>query len=325
MKFTLVLLFLVWNFPGYLYAESHDPAHVQQRKSPAQRVADSTAKVSEKGLFLLEPAASGNSLKVGMNSLEILLRDKSGKPVEGARLIVTPWSADRGYGVWEKPLVTENGAGSYHIENISIIRSGRWDLKVAVKSGTREDRAVLSYTVADKEKLAPPRQGKSKGDYSRTVKHYTVPNVTLLNQDGKRVTLKSLTDSGKPVIVNFIYTTCTTICPVLSASFSNLRKQLGPDLEKVQFISISIDPEHDRPEKMKKYLSRFNSKKGWDFLTGSREDINRVLKAFDASVPDKMDHEPLYLLHGPQSDEWVRIKGLTWSADLMNELRSVEN
>jgi protein SCO1/2 len=147
----------------------------------------------------------------------------------------------------------------------------------------------------------------------------------LLNQDGKRVNIRSLTDSGKPVIINFIYTTCTTICPVLSASFTNLRRELGPEIDKVQFISISIDPEHDRPEQMKKYLSRFTSQKGWDFLTGSREDITKVLKAFDASVADKMSHEPIYLLRGPRSDEWVRIKGLTWSADLMNELRSVEN
>jgi protein SCO1/2 len=134
-----------------------------------------------------------------------------------------------------------------------------------------------------------------------------------------------LVESGKPVIINFIYTTCTTICPVLSATFTNLRKDLGPNVDKVHFVSISIDPENDRPEKMKKYLSRFNAGSGWDFLTGSREDINRVLKALDAAFLDKMAHEPLYLLHGPHSDEWVRIKGLMWASDLMSELRSVEH
>jgi protein SCO1/2 len=294
-------------------------------KDAARQVTESRARASEKGLFVLEPIVSANGLRIGTNSVDIMLRDRSGKSVEGAKLVVTPWSADMGYGVWEKPLVLEKGNGVYHVENISIIRSGRWELKVAIKSGAKEDQSVVAYTVAQKEKLPPPKQAKTKGGYSRTVKQYTIPNMTLLNQDGKRVNLKALTESGKPVIVNFIYTTCTTICPVLSASFSNLRKELGPDLERVQFISISIDPEHDRPEQMKKYLARFTSKKGWDFLTGSREEINRVLKAFDATITDKMSHEPLYLLHGPQSDDWVRIKGLTWSADLMNELRSVEN
>lgn len=196
---------------------------------------------------------------------------------------------------------------------------------MTVKSGSQEDRAVLVYTVAPKEQAPSPKPAKSKGGYTRSLHRYPVPNVTLLNQDGKRVNIKALTESGKPVIVNFIYTTCTTICPVLSASFTNLRKGLGPDIDKVQFISISIDPEHDRPEQMKKYLSRFTTQKGWDFLTGSREDISKVLKVFDAYVTDKMAHEPIYLLRGPHSDEWVRIKGLTWSADLMGELRSVEN
>jgi len=324
MRFASVLLIMFLGLPGVLTAATQGPGQAHQ-KNPARQAAEAPARVSEKGIFVLEPAIPGNNLRVGANSMDLMLRDKSGRGVEGAKLVVIPWSPDMGYGVWEKPTVMEKGDGNYHIENISIIRSGRWELKVSVKSGAKEDRAVFSYAVASKEKLPSPKPGKTKGGYSRTMKQYTVPAVTLLNQDGKRVNLKSLTDSGKPVIVNFIYTTCTTICPVLSASFTNLRRELGPDLEKVQFISISIDPEHDRPEQMKKYLSRFTTQKGWDFLTGSREEINRVLKAFDAAITDKMSHEPLYLLHGPQSDEWVRIKGLTWSADLMNELRSVEN
>jgi protein SCO1/2 len=127
------------------------------------------------------------------------------------------------------------------------------------------------------------------------------------------------------VIIDFIYTTCTTVCPILSAGFSNLRSRLGKDARTVQFISISIDPEHDRPEEMKKYLSRYNAGEGWDFLTGSREDITLVLKAFDASVVDKMSHIPLYILHGPGSDEWVRIRGLIGQSDLMSELRRVRN
>ena len=75
---------------------------------------------------------------------------------------------------------------------------------------------------------------------------------------------------------------------------------------------------------MKQYLARFNSGEGWDFLTGSREDIALVLKAFDASIVNKMSHLPLYILHSPKSDEWVRIKGLIGQSDLMREFRSIE-
>lgn len=316
---------LLLCFPGALVAETQKAVQNRQKMNPAVHAAEERSRTTEKGLFVLEATVAGNSLKIGSNVVDFMVRDKSGKPVEGARLLITPWLPDMGSGVWEKPLVTEKGAGKYRAENISVIRSGRWELKVTVKSGFQEDRVLFSYTVAGKIQQPAAKPVKSRGNYSRSLKSYNVPGVTLLNQDGRRVNLPSLIDSGKPVLINFIYTTCTTICPVLSASFTNLRKELGPDLEKVQFISISIDPEHDRPEQMKKYLSRFTSQKGWDFLTGSREDINKVLQAFDAVVADKMSHEPLYLLHGSRSEQWVRIKGLTRSADLMEELKSLEN
>jgi protein SCO1/2 len=203
--------------------------------------------------------------------------------------------------------------------------NGRWDLKVDILKGKVEDKATFTFDVAGSESAPRKDAARPKGNYKRTVKYYSVPNVTLLNQDGKKVNFRDLVDSGKPVIINFIFTTCTTICPVLSASFANLNRELGADADKVQLISLSIDPENDRPEQMKKYLSRFRAGKGWDFLTGSRDDINRVLKSLDASIVDKMSHEPLYLMRVPHSDDWVRIKGLVRKGDLLNELRGLES
>jgi protein SCO1/2 len=156
-------------------------------------------------------------------------------------------------------------------------------------------------------------------EVKRTVETYSVPDVTLINQDGKKIKLRSFLDSGKPVIVDFIYTTCTTICPVLSANYLNIQNKLDQSADTVQLVSISIDPEYDRPEQMHKYLRMFRAREGWDFLTGSREDIILVLKAFDATVVDKMSHIPLYVLRGPKSDDWVRIHGLIGAADLMDE------
>jgi formylglycine-generating enzyme len=144
--------------------------------------------------------------------------------------------------------------------------------------------------------------------------------------------LRSFLDADKPVIVDFISTTCTPICPILSAGFSGLRDKLGEASHSVRLISISIEPEHDRPERMKNYLAQYNSGEGWDFLTGSREDITLVLEAFEAfsgSLPrrvgDKILPVSLYLLRGPKSDEWVRINGMGGASDLMRELRRIES
>lgn len=155
--------------------------------------------------------------------------------------------------------------------------------------------------------------------YSRSVEHYTIPDVVLVNQNGEKVHFKSLLESGKTVVVDFIYGTCTTICPVLSAGFANLQKKLGPDSETVQLVSITIDPEHDSPNVLKEYLKRYRARPGWDFLTGTRQDIDHVMNAFNAYFADKMDHQPLNFIRLPEDGGWLRLYGVMSSADFMKE------
>jgi len=155
--------------------------------------------------------------------------------------------------------------------------------------------------------------------YERSVETYAIPDVVLINQDGKKVRLRNLLLSDKPVIVDFIFGTCTTICPVLSAGFSNLQHKLGTESGKVSLVSISIDPENDTPKVMKDYLQRFRAKPGWEFLSGSRNDIDSVMKAFDAYMPNKMSHYPLNFIRRPADNKWVRLYGLMSSADFMSE------
>jgi protein SCO1/2 len=169
--------------------------------------------------------------------------------------------------------------------------------------------------------VASPSQGKPR--YKRTLENYQVPDVTLINQDGQPIKLKALLNSDKPVLLDFIYGTCTTICPVLSIGFSYFQKKLGPEAGDVQLVSVSIDPDNDTPETMKEYLKRYNAQPGWDFLTGNRGDILQVMKAFDAYVINKMDHRPLTILHAPGDDKWVRIHGLLGMADLMKEYKEL--
>ena len=165
-----------------------------------------------------------------------------------------------------------------------------------------------------------PGTAEAASDYKRSLERYTLPDVTLINQEGKKVKLLALVNSGKPVVVDFIYGTCTTICPVLSAGYTSVQAKIGPDPRKVQLISISIDPEHDTPKIMKGYLKQYRAKPGWDFLTGSREDIDRVMKAFDSYIPDKMLHKQVTFIRAQKPGEWVRIDGLPGSSDLMSEI-----
>jgi protein SCO1/2 len=171
---------------------------------------------------------------------------------------------------------------------------------------------------------SPELLAKTKS-YKRTFATYSVPDVILTNQDREKVHLKNFLNSEKPVLLEFIFSTCTTICPVLSAGFSNMQKKLGPDMDKVHLVSISIDPEYDTPERMRHYLDRYRAKPGWNFFTGTRKDIDKVMYAFDAYVPNKMSHFPLTFLWVPGSKEWVRIYGMISTKDLMSEYKLLIN
>jgi protein SCO1 len=181
---------------------------------------------------------------------------------------------------------------------------------------------VVTTVLAAAVLFCTPAHADSK-KYKRSVERYQIPDVTLVNQDGKKVRLATLLSGDQPVIVDFIYGTCTTICPVLSAGFVNLQRRLGPESAKVRMISITIDPENDTPKVLKEYLKRYHAQPGWDFLTGSRADINAVMKGFDAYIPDKMSHYPINLIRNPKNGTWVRLFGMLSSREFLEEYRAV--
>jgi protein SCO1/2 len=159
--------------------------------------------------------------------------------------------------------------------------------------------------------------------YQRSVERYALPDVELVNQDGERFRLKELLEIDQPVVVDFIYGTCTTICPVLSASYVSLQKKLAKEGRSVKLISVTIDPEYDTPKVMKDYLERYRAQPGWDFLTGSRADIDKVMTAFNAYIPDKMSHFPLNLIRNPKDGTWVRLFGIMSSKEFLTEFKQV--
>ncbi|MEN8135674.1 MAG: SCO family protein [Thermodesulfobacteriota bacterium] len=178
---------------------------------------------------------------------------------------------------------------------------------------------LMFMLVLSSEALAAGKQR-----YKKTMVDYKIPDVTLINQNNEKIQLVEYLNAGQPVMVEFIFATCTTICPILSIAFTNLQKDLGTEAGQVRMVSISIDPEYDRPKVMRKYLQRYNAKPGWDFLTGTVKDIGLVMKAFDAYIPNKMDHQPLTFMRSPKTDKWVRLYGLMGGKDMMREYKALK-
>jgi protein SCO1/2 len=115
------------------------------------------------------------------------------------------------------------------------------------------------------------------------------PGFSLTSQDSKPVSLADL--RGKVVAVNFIYTQCPDICPMLTQKMVDVQEALGTDFgKKVAFVSITLDPEHDTPEVLKDYAQFWGAKpEGWSFLTGSPEAVRDVTRRYGVFFAKKQD------------------------------------
>ena len=106
------------------------------------------------------------------------------------------------------------------------------------------------------------------------------PGFALTSQLGAPVALKDF--GGKVVAVAFIFTTCGSTCPLLTAKMVQVQHQLGTDFgAKVAFVSITLDPEHDTPEMLKLYAEAYEADPaGWSFLTGDPAAVRDVVRRY---------------------------------------------
>ncbi len=155
---------------------------------------------------------------------------------------------------------------------------------------------------------------------SRTTANYAIPDIRLVRQDGAVVNLRSELADDRPVVLAFIYTSCTTVCPLTSHTLSELQSKLGSDRDRVHLVSISIDPEQDTPARLRDYAKTFGAGPEWQHYTGTREASEAVQRAFDVYRGAKMDHSPATLVRPVPAAPWVRIGGFATAAQLYAEL-----
>jgi protein SCO1/2 len=112
----------------------------------------------------------------------------------------------------------------------------------------------------------------------------TAPDFALTSQDGVEVTLEDL--RGKVIAVAFIYTWCLDVCPMLTDKMARVQDALGPDFgTRVDFVSITIDPERDTPDVLKDYAAAFDANlEGWSFLTGEPAAVLEVAHRYGVAV-----------------------------------------
>jgi len=146
-----------------------------------------------------------------------------------------------------------------------------------------------------------------------------IPDVELLDQNGKKIYFYTDLVKGQTVVINFIFTTCTTICPPLGATFARLQKELGDKVGRdVRFISVSVDPVTDTPERLKAWGEKFHAGEGWTFVTGTKPQIDELLRALGASSARREDHSPTVLIGNDVHGNWTRTYGLANTTTLVH-------
>lgn len=184
----------------------------------------------------------------------------------------------------------------------------------ALACGTADGGAAATSAAGD-DCCAPP------GEASAGPLRPQIPDVVLLDQDGRERRFYSDLVRGKLVLVNAIYTTCAGTCPMQTSIFASVQRHLKERMgREVVLLSISLDPLTDRPEKLKEFAAKYGAGQGWTFLTGTREDVKTVLEAMDlyAAVPE--GHTPICAVGNESSGVWMKLVNLASPDEIISRL-----
>jgi protein SCO1/2 len=149
--------------------------------------------------------------------------------------------------------------------------------------------------------------------------HYPIPDVRLVRDDGTVVSLREEMNDGRPVVLNFIYTTCSTICPLMSQTLAQFEHELGTGRERVHLMSISIDPEQDTLARLHDYAQKFHAGPEWQHYTGTAQASLTAQRAFNVWRGDKMGHSSVTLVRAAPGKPWLRIQGFVTPSELLKQ------
>jgi protein SCO1/2 len=215
--------------------------------------------------------------------------------------------------------VTRSLIGAVALASAGMLApTAAWALADNAPESHVHDHHMTSETMHSNAPESHAHEHHMMSGTKRSTVDYTLPAVMLVRDDGQTVALKNELDDGRPVVLTFIYTTCTTICPLISQTLSQLQSELGADRDKVHLVSISIDPEEDTPARLREYAKKFGAGPQWQHYTGTVAASIAAQRAFDVYRGDKMSHNPVTLFRAAPGKPWLRIDGFVTAAELLS-------
>ena len=152
------------------------------------------------------------------------------------------------------------------------------------------------------------------------------PNTVLITQDNRPVRFFDDLLKGKTVVINFLFTTCTGICPPMTTNLQKVQQQLGVRVGRdINMISITVDPTVDTPEVMKKYATNFKAGPGWYFLSGDKQSVETVLRKLGGYVEDKNQHISLLLIGNNETGQWAKVLAMAKPTEIADAVLKIAN
>ena len=163
---------------------------------------------------------------------------------------------------------------------------------------------VLAPCAAQAQQMkqsAAEREAKARAYFTDT---------KLKSQADRTVRFYSDALKGRVVLINFVFTQCGEACPLITAKLVQVKRELGdmfgPD---VRFVSISIDPQHDRPEDLAKFARKFEAvHPEWLFLTGEPANVEHVVTKLGAWTGEVESHSTAIIIGSPRQARWKKVR-----------------
>jgi len=182
--------------------------------------------------------------------------------------------------------------------------------------------ALLLAGAASAQQPAAQPATPTNADASASEKYFT--DITLVDQNGAKLRFYHDLLQGKTVIINSFFATCQGSCLPITRNLEKVQEALGDRLGKdARIISISVDPEVDTPPELKAFSKKFHARPGWYFLTGSKENVDFILKKLGQYVEDKNDHYNIVIIGNDRTGLWKKAFGLAKSEEIIKVVESV--
>ncbi len=166
--------------------------------------------------------------------------------------------------------------------------------------------------------LPDPQTNYQAYTAARLREHF--PNVPLRTQDNRSVHFYDDIIKGRTVMIQFMFVNCDRYCPMVTPNLVKVQKELQKRAaNQVKLVSITVDPAHDTPAVLEQYAARFRVRPGWQFLTGSKADIDHIRRELGVYDPDdqKTEHMNVLTIGKETTGQWLAIEALAKPDDIV--------